>query len=63
MTADNQIAASASPVRREAVSPWLTPLPTGVARGWLAGLAAAWRESMALYVRAGMPPRHWGWFG
>ena len=63
MTADHEIAAPARLARRETVSPWLTPLPTGIARGWLAGLAAAWRESMALYVRAGMPTRHGGWFG
>jgi hypothetical protein len=53
MSAEQEIAAPAQLARIEFVSPWPAPMPAGLARRWLTSLAEAWREGMALYVRAG----------
>jgi hypothetical protein len=61
MSAEHEIAAPGRLARLATVSPWRTASPTGVAWRWLAELAEAWREGMALYVRAGMHRGRWGW--
>lgn len=63
MSAEQEVAASAQLTRIEFVSPWRAPLPASLARSWLQRLADAWREGMALYVRAGMYRGRGGWFG
>jgi hypothetical protein len=62
MSAEQEIAAPAQLARFEFVSPWRTPLPASATRRWSKALAEAWREGMALYVRAGLQRGHWGWF-
>jgi hypothetical protein len=60
MSVEQEIAAPALLARIEAVSPWQATLPTSRPRRWLTALAAAWREGMALYVRAAMARGRWG---
>jgi hypothetical protein len=63
MPAENEIAATAELAPRGVVSPWVSPwqapLRASVARRWQAWLAGAWREGMALYVRAAMARGQW----
>jgi hypothetical protein len=60
MSVEQEIAAPALLARIEAVSPWQPALPSSRARRRLAALAAAWREGMALYVRAAVVRGHRG---
>ena len=62
MSVEQEIAAPALLARIETVSPWQAPLRARRLPRWLASLADAWREGMALYVRAGMHRGHWGGF-
>jgi len=62
MSAQQQIAAPAPLARLEVVSPWRSAAQGSRERRWLAGLAEAWREGMALYIRAGAHRGHWGGF-
>lgn len=61
MPAEHEIAASAQLTRIEFVSPWPAPLRVSRVRKWLGRIADAWREGMALYVRACLY-RGGGWF-
>ena len=63
MPAEQQIAAPAQLARIEFVSPWRAALPASVLPRALLRVAEAWREGMALYVRAGVPLGRHGWFG
>ena len=62
MSAEHEIAAPVQLARLQAVSPWQPALPTRRAHGWLAALAAAWREGVELYARAAMARGYWGRF-
>jgi hypothetical protein len=63
MSVEQEIAAPALLARIEAVSPWQAPSRESRLRHGLAVLAEAWREGVALYVRAAMYRGHGGWFG
>ena len=60
MSAEHEIAAPVL-LARETPSPWQS-LRTSRARRWLNSLIGAWREGMALYVRAGIYRGPRGWF-